>query len=513
MGMPMPEWSWVFGHLMVFRQCQNCYPSDAFAPVVMRKICADFYQTDMFYLDLWPFNTTMLIINDPEVAKQISSAKPPFPKPAMFGAVVDPIAGGPNLLTMNGPQWKEWRSVFNPAFSQSYLQDQVSVVVESTEVFCRKLRERQNAVFCLENLATRLTMDIIIKVALDDDLNYQNAPSSLADSLRRIVGWSNFGDPFLNYHPIRLFAIFYYGRKMNRYVRQALEERWKEVRREATSGQGRRSGSVISLALHNYFQQRQSVKTNVTELDGDFADFATRQMRLFLFAGHDTTTSVLVYTYHTLSDHPAVLRRLREEHNTVFGSLPGQAGARIKETPSIVNELPYTMAVLKETMRMYPPAGALRHGIPGEYLVDKNGARYPTEGCQISIQHNALHHHPHVWPRVGEFLPERWLVDANHELYPRDGAFRVFEHGPRNCIGQNLALIELRVVLALTVRSFDICPAYEEWDIYRPRSILERIGFAKRKPGFVDGDRAYQIEKGGGHPSEGYPCIVTCIGD
>ena len=84
----------------------------------------------------------------------------------MFGAVVDPVTGGPNLLTMNGPQWKEWRGIFNPAFAQSYLQDQISAVVESAEIFCRKLRERQDTVFCLEDIATRLTMDIIIKVAL-----------------------------------------------------------------------------------------------------------------------------------------------------------------------------------------------------------------------------------------------------------------------------------------------------------------------------------------------------------
>jgi cytochrome P450 len=345
----------------------------------------------------------------------------------------------------------------------------------------------------------------------DDDLNYQNAQNPLADSLRGIVGWSNFGDPFLNYHPIRPFATWYYGRKMNVYVRRALEERWDEVRREAATEQGKRSGSVISLALHNYLQHNQTADVTGTGLDNDFADFATRQVRLFLFAGHDTTTSVLVYTYHTLSKYPDVLQRIKEEHTMILGSVPADAGARIKETPFIVNDLPYTMAVLKETMRLYPPAGALRDGIPGEYLVDKNGTRYPTEGCQISIQHNALHHHPHVWPRVSEFLPERWLVDPGHELYPRDGAFRVFEHGPRNCIGQNLALIELRVVLALTIRSFNIRPAYDEWDSIRPQSLLERVGLTKKIPGFVDGDRAYQVEKGAGHPAEGYPCRVTCV--
>ena len=74
-----------------------------------------------------------------------------------------------------------------------------------------------------------------------------------------------------------------------------------------------------------------------------------------------------------------------------------------------------------------------------------------------------------------------------------------FERGPRNCIGQEVALVEIKIVLALTVREFDIIDAYDEWDTLK-----------KNKPEKMrlDGERAYMIYRGTGHPADFYPCRV-----
>lgn len=97
-----------------------------------------------------------------------------------------------------------------------------------------------------------------------------------------------------------------------------------------------------------------------------------------------------------------------------------------------------------------------------------------------------------------DFLPERWLVPIRHELHPQSGAWRPFELGPRNCIGQALVLIQLRVVLACLVREFDVEPAYDECDAENPT-----VG-----PTLYRGERAYQVEKGAAHPVLGYLCRV-----
>jgi cytochrome P450 len=75
-----------------------------------------------------------------------------------------------------------------------------------------------------------------------------------------------------------------------------------------------------------------------------------------------------------------------------------------------------------------------------------------------------MHRSAKYWLRPDEFLPERWIVPVGHELYPRHSAWRPFELGPRNYIGQALVMIELRVILACLTREFDLEPAYAEWD-------------------------------------------------
>lgn len=141
----------------------------------------------------------------------------------------------------------------------------------------------------------------------------------------------------------------------------------------------------------------------------------------------------------------------------------------------------------------------MRQGLEGIDITDDHGNTFPTEGTMIWILHQALHRNPVYWKQPNDFLPERWLVGPEDPLYPVKGAWRPFEYGPRNCIGQGLVMLELRVVLALTIREFDFEPMYDEWDK------LHSVNGSEKR---VDGERAYQIEKGGAHPADRFPCKV-----
>lgn len=216
-----------------------------------------------------------------------------------------------------------------------------------------------------------------------------------------------------------------------------------------------------------------------------------------------------------LAKYPEVLRRVEEEHASLFGPNAKEAGDRLRENPSLLNQLPYTLAVIGETMRIYAPSGAVRDGVLGRFLKDRHGTNYLTEGIQISLMHQAIHDSPRLWPGAREFLPERWLVQLGDPLYSPHGAWRVFEIGLRNCIGQTLALTELRLALAMMVRTFSVKPVYEEWDAIKPKSLvhclLEGIGLSKKGVSTVDGDRAYLIERGGAYPKDLYPCKVEVL--
>jgi cytochrome P450 len=200
---------------------------------------------------------------------------------------------------------------------------------------------------------------------------------------------------------------------------------------------------------------------------------------------------------------PEAMQRLRTEHDEVLGDISITMETIVK-SPQLLNQLPYTLAVIKESLRLWPPASCMRGGKPDVNIVDDNGTSFPTEGCYVWQIALLLLRHPKYWKNPDSFMPERWLVGPEDPLYPVKGTWRPFEFGPRNCLGQTLALMELKVVLVMTARKFDIQPAYDQWDqIHNNRHV--RV---------VEGNRAYQVEGGGGgaHPAERYPFTVTFRG-
>ncbi|KAI4218850.1 MAG: hypothetical protein L6R40_008747, partial [Gallowayella cf. fulva] len=142
--------------------------------------------------------------------------------------------------------------------------------------------------------------------------------------------------------------------------------------------------------------------------------------------------------------------------------------------------------LIKESMRLFPAASTTRSGEPSFTISDpRTGLHYPAgPGTLIWLVSHACQHDPAFWPRADEFLPERWLAKEAEELCPQPGALRPFEQGPRACIGKNLAMIELKIVLCLVARRFDISTAYEELDAgMNPKRVVKNA---------VDGKRAYQ---------------------
>lgn len=279
---------------------------------------------------------------------------------------------------------------------------------------------------------------------------------------------------------------------MDSYIGKEIDKRFAEL-----DSDDKGAKAVIDLVLQAFVSQLGKEKPK--NLDPEFRAFAIRQIRLFLFAGHDSTSSTICYIFHLLSKHPEALAKLREEHDRVLGSDVSAASLLLNSNPKLLNDLPYTTAIIKETLRLFPPAASSRQGKPNVTITDDLGTPCPTDGViMLWTLHVELHRHPKYWPQPDSFIPERWLVDPGHDLYPTQGAWRAFEHGPRNCIAQGIVMMELRTVLALCVREFDFRNAYAEWD--RQNGVK-----GKREH---RGDRAYQMEEAAAHPVEHYPCYV-----
>ncbi|OCL07969.1 AflN/verA/monooxygenase [Glonium stellatum] len=503
-NVPMPEFKLIAGHFMALKECIQALPRNTTFHTVMLQLSKKF-PTGIFYIDLWPFNQTLMIVATPFGASQVEGFD--LPKPLNICDPLDTLTGGPSLLTMRGADWKRWRSLFNPGFSAGYMMGLAPAIADEVAVFCELLRKHasQQKPFPLEELTLRLTFDVIGAVTLDTRLHYQTADNPLASALRTQIEWTSFGtslNPFKRYLSVRPIVQWYNSRRMDRYIYAEIDKRFVEHNDAQFCGKDqKRSKSIISLVLSQYLDEE---KTKGEASKKAFRDIATPQLRLFLFAGHDTTSSTLLYCYHLLATHPEVLSRVRAEHDQVFGTDASQIHQVITQNPQLLNQIPYTFAVIKEVLRLFPPSASLRQGRSGIDIVDEDGRRYPTEGCNVWSLVLALHHNPKYWKEPETFIPERWLVGSEDPLYPVKGAWRAFEFGARSCIGQTLALLELRIALAMTIREFSITPAYDEWDDLHPR-----IGVKT-----VNGNRAYQAEKGGGgaHPADGYPCRVALHG-
>ena len=307
------------------------------------------------------------------------------------------------------------------------------------------------------------------------------------------------GNPFQKYHPLRPFFLAYNAWKMNKYISPEVDARFVIHQNQEKVKDMKRSKSVIDLALTAYLNEGAG-RPSSQGMDSTFKTLAMSQIKLFLFSGHDTTSSSICYIFYLLSIHPEVLSRVRAEHNQVFGFDLNEATTRISDDPYLLNKLPYTVAIIKEGMRLFPAASTTRSGEPGFNITDATGRKYPTDNCLVWLIPHAIQRDPQYWSQPDTFLPERWLVAPSNPLHPVKDAWRPFEHGPRACIGKELSMIEMKIVIVLVARDFDISVAYSELDD-------TEVGTRMRT---VDGERAYQL--GMGQPSGNLPCRVRKCG-
>jgi len=161
-----------------------------------------------------------------------------------------------------------------------------------------------------------------------------------------------------------------------------------------------------------------------------------------VLAGHETTANALTFALHLLSRHPHVLRRLRAEVDAVLG---GRA-VRLED----LGKMPFTKAVIDETLRLFPPAWIFERTPLADDVVC--GRKLP-KGTVVAVSPFVMHRHPRFWENPEGFEPERFLTpDPDRPKH----AYLPFGAGPRICIGNAFALMEMQSVLPMLVQRFDL---------------------------------------------------------
>lgn len=160
-----------------------------------------------------------------------------------------------------------------------------------------------------------------------------------------------------------------------------------------------------------------------------------------------------------LSKHPEIVTRIRDEHSKVFDSDFDRTVDMLHENPYLINDLVYTAAVIRETLRLFPVGFGVKQAAHGATLTSVNGTTYPIDNnlCVVPLWHH-MHYSPKYFSNPTKFDPERFM---DSEVVAR-GTMRTFSRGPRGCAGQELAMDELKIILLMTIRDFTFEYAYME---------------------------------------------------
>jgi cytochrome P450 len=169
------------------------------------------------------------------------------------------------------------------------------------------------------------------------------------------------------------------------------------------------------------------------------------EVMTFLLAGHETTAAALTWTLALLSRHPEVRQRLHEELDEVLDGRP--------VTQEDLARLPQLGAVLKESLRLYPPAWMLERQAQAADVV--SGFDIPG-GSTVVLSPYLTHRHPDFWANPEGFEPDRWLQGTT----PGRGAYLPFGAGARQCIGGAFATLEASLMLATLLQrlTVDLAP-------------------------------------------------------
>jgi cytochrome P450 len=371
---------------------------------------------DIAHYQLGPLHVYQ--IAHPDLARQILVEQADkFHKARLIKVAFAPFAGD-GLLTSDGPLWKQQRKLMQPAFHSAHLTAYANEIVTRAAQLADAL-EDDRVVDVLDQMAA-LTLAVVVKCLFSADVT-REAPE-VGRLMTAVLDAANHR---LN-SVVRLPSWIPTSRNLREKRALARLDRILEAAIEAHRAAQTPSHDLLAMLLSALDEETGARMTNRQLRD--------EMMTLFL-AGHETTATALTWTWYLISQHPEVEAKLASELDGVLhGRVP---------TPGDLANLPYTEMVVREAMRIYPPApGVAREPIED---VEIGGYTVPA-GSLISLNTYVMHRDPRFFHDPERFDPERF-ARGWEERIPRY-AYLPFGGGPRVCIGNGFAMMEARLIVA-----------------------------------------------------------------
>ncbi|RAH41120.1 cytochrome P450 monooxygenase [Aspergillus brunneoviolaceus CBS 621.78] len=495
---PQLPTSLLWGHLKIYHEIAQWGFQDGDHDHIFAQIHETLGRPPVFLFDYRPICRPVLVIASHEVAEQISrpSQQFRFSVPKLGLGFLEPVIGHTSILAAEGEEWKALRRTFSPWFSPQNLQALVPTVVAQTRGFVAQLDALAGSgdPIPLVTLTTNLMYDIIGAALLDEDLDAQHLDprrqSPLVRAFNHLIHayWDDQIHLPWFFNPVNALRRRRRGARVQRLLQSLVRRKHAELQAQTQQTQQDKPPaprSITALALHPTMQDPLTPALLTQTSD---------QLRTFLLGGHDSPSATLAWALYELSRTPRAQAALHAELDTLFGEdtradpTAVQAALASPTTgPSLLRRMVYLDAVLKETLRLHPPASTARYA-PGEGGRGGRGegltVRLPagasstnptppeskTLGIDDLILYNCpaiIHRDPAVFgPDAHVFRPERWLGDHDHDHGNNNNnsttttnaippsAWRPYERGPRACIGQEFARLVMRVALAVVGRRY-----------------------------------------------------------
>jgi cytochrome P450 len=333
---------------------------------------------------------------------------------------------GDGLLTNEGESWLRQRRLAQPAFHRERIASYAKIMTDYADEMLASWRDGETRDIHQEMM--QLTLRIVVRALFNVEAQQTETISQVMNVLmRNTTGARMLLPPQFRYLPTPAMIDF------RRAVRQADETVYGIIarRREKDTENESDSGDLLSMLM----QAR----------DEDGGRMTDKQLRdevmTFLLAGHETTALTLSWTWHLLGQNPDAEQKLHAELDRV---LEGR-------TPNFsdLQKLRYTERVIKESMRLYPPAWGVARTVIKEF--ELGGHRIPA-GANVVMSTWVMHRDPRYFPEPEKFDPDRWLPEKAQKL-PKFAYFP-FGGGPRQCIGAAFAMMEATLLLATIAQRF-----------------------------------------------------------
>ncbi|XP_058030927.1 cytochrome P450 4A25-like [Ahaetulla prasina] len=404
-----------------------------------------------------------VIVSHPEYAKTLFARGDPKPE-FIYSSLIPWIGKG--LLVLGGTKWRQHRRLLTPAFHYNILKPYVALVADSTKVMLDKwekliAKEPMKSLEMFDHVSL-MTLDSIMKCAFshtsncqtDRDLDYYvQAVSDLTFLSFRRVTSSILRSDFL-YSCTPSGQHFKQACKLaHQHTEKVIEERKKSLHneRELEKIQKKRHLDFLDILLCAKYEDGTGLSDEDLRAEVD----------TFMFAGHDTTSSGISWLLYIMAKHPEHQQKCREEVKEILGD-------REDIQWDDLGKMTYSTMCIKESLRVCSPVPTVSRKL-SKPITFFDGRTLP-EDIIVAVDIYSLHKNPSIWSDPLEFDPMRFSPENTSKRHSH--AFIPFAAGSRNCIGQQFAMNELKIALALTLLRFELIPDPEKTPIPIPQVVL-----------------------------------------